>query len=94
MLFPFFQKENSLYPSIQTEEDIPELILFLKRLYHKALLAPKTNIGTLDTTRVIERLTQARLSRFHSTGAASFHQATNLENLLHPLSEQNIRVVF
>lgn len=34
-----------------------------------------------DTTRVIERLTQARLSRFHTTGAASVQQASNLETV-------------
>ena len=39
----------------------------------------------LDTTRVIERLTQARLSRFHSTGAAGIQQnSSNLDILLHP----------
>jgi hypothetical protein len=39
----------------------------------------------LDTTRVIERLTQARLSRFHSTGVAAIQQASsNLDTLLHP----------
>ena len=43
---------------------------FLTQLYSRAILSPKTNIGTLDTTRVIERLTQARLSRFHSTSAS------------------------
>ena len=43
---------------------------FLTQLYSRAILPPKTNIGTLDTTRVIERLTQARLSRFHSTSAS------------------------
>jgi hypothetical protein len=38
-----------------------------------------------DTTRVIERLTQARLSRFHSTGAAGIQQnSSNLDILLHP----------
>lgn len=74
-------------------------------LYGRSFINPKTNIGTLDTTRVIgpsvflrcawgihssvyvciytrvfrvrgtwdvcQRLTQARLSRFHTTGAAS-----------------------
>ena len=43
---------------------------FLTQLHSRAILPPKTNIGTLDTTRVIERLTQARLSRFHSTSAS------------------------
>lgn len=58
--------------------DLDELTAYLGRLYHRAVLPPKTNIGMLDTTRVIERLTQARLSRFHTTGAASMQQATNL----------------
>jgi hypothetical protein len=62
--------------------DVDALAEYLARLYHRAVVAPKTNIGTpnrgpsggpglraLDTTRVIERLTQARLSRFHTTGA-------------------------
>jgi hypothetical protein len=71
-------------PSIQTSEELPVLTNLITRLYQRGILTPATNIGTLDTTRVIERLTQARLSRFHSTGAASIQQASNLENLLHP----------
>jgi hypothetical protein len=39
----------------------------------RSFLCPKSNIGTLDTTRVIERLTQARLSRFHTT-LANIHK--------------------
>jgi hypothetical protein len=74
----------STTPSIRDPDDIPHLIHLLQHLYQRAVLAPATNIGTLDTTRVIERLTQARLSRFHSTGAASIQEASNLENLLHP----------
>jgi hypothetical protein len=74
----------STTPSVRDSDDIPGLILLLQHLYQRAILVPATNIGTLDTTRVIERLTQARLSRFHSTGAASIQQASNLENLLHP----------
>lgn len=66
------------------EADLPGLTSYLTCLYQRAVLPPKTNIGTLDTTRVIERLTQARLSRFHTTGAASMQQATNLDTLLHP----------
>ena len=62
----------SHHPSIP--EDFPHwkenLCGFLTQLYSRAILPPKTNIGTLDTTRVIERLTQARLSRFHSTSAS------------------------
>jgi hypothetical protein len=65
--------------------DLDGLTEYLGRLYQRAVLAPKTNIGTLDTTRVIERLTQAKLSSFHTTGAASIQQATNLETLLHPV---------
>lgn len=123
-----------------TGTDLGDLTNHLGRLYQRAVLPPKTNIGTLapplmphnpslrlfsknchaffcaimadrDTTRVIERLTsrelffyvcfifsflfflckrknsptiQARLSRFHTTGAASMQQATNLAALLHP----------
>ena len=80
----YIQGVLSTTPSVHTADDIPELIRLLQHLYQRAVLAPATNIGTLDTTRVIERLTQARLSRFHSTGAASIQQASNLENLLHP----------
>lgn len=66
-------------------EDLDALVHHLERLYHRAVLVPKTNIGTLDTTRVIERLTQARLSRFHSTGVAAIQQANgSLDALLHP----------
>lgn len=65
-------------------EQLDGLTQYLGRLYQRAVVAPKTNIGILDTTRVIERLTQARLSRFHTTGAASMQQATNLDTLLHP----------
>ena len=71
-------------PAIHSPDELPTLAILITRLYQRAVLAPATNIGTLDTTRVIERLTQARLSRFHSTGAASIQQASNLENLLHP----------
>ena len=68
---------------------IDTLVEYLTRLYQRAVLPPKMNIGTLDTTRVIERLTQARLSRFHSTGTtgggAGIQQASaNLDTLLHP----------
>lgn len=60
----------------------------------QCLLAPQTNIGTLDTTRVIERLTQARLSRFHSTGSAFVYQSGNIENLLSPsASRENQNLV-
>lgn len=79
------------------DDDILEIKAHLTALYNRAVLTPKTNIGTLDqgsggtpnraldTTRVIERLTQARLSRFHSTGAVGIQQASsNLDTLLHP----------
>lgn len=65
-------------PSVCCASDLPRLSQWLLCLYNRGLVSPKTNIGTLDTTRVIERLTQARLSRFHSTGAASIQQASAL----------------
>lgn len=72
-------------PCLRDASDLPPVIEHLTRLYHRAVLPPKTNIGTLDTTRVIERLTQARLSKFHSTGVAALQQASsNLDTLLHP----------
>jgi hypothetical protein len=92
------------HPCTPTESpaSLDALVDYLTRLYQRAVLPPKTNIGTLglrlvwveqgagaDTTRVIERLTQARLSRFHSTGTsggAGIQQASsNLDTLLHPL---------
>ena len=88
-------------PCFPTDGEDPRTLSMLQdylcRMYQRAVLSPKTNIGTLsvvlfpnrttlpDTTRVIERLTQARLSRFHSTGAAGIQQnSSNLDILLHP----------
>lgn len=92
----------SSVPCVQGPEGISEVQHCVERLLSRAYIAPKSNIGTLDTTRagvpplmyvcrkgrdacgrVIERLTQARLSRFHTTGAASMQQASNLEDTAH-----------
>ena len=72
--------------SVDDDDDIDEVFEMIERFYVRSFLAPKSNIGTLslvakkkkntchhanpDTTRVIERLTQARLSRFHTTFAS------------------------
>ena len=57
-------------------------------LYNRSILPPGTNVGTQDTTRTIERLTQARLSRFHNTGGAA-QQYVTLDALLHPQATRN-----
>ena len=51
-------------------------------------ITPNSNVGTLDTTRTIERLTQARLSRFHTTGAmhVSFLKSGSIDSMIHPVS--------
>lgn len=58
------------------------------QIYTRCMVAPNTCVGALDTTRTIERLTQARLSRFHTTGSVhvSFLKSGSLDSLLHPLS--------
>lgn len=71
------------------EDTLESLTAHLEHLYVRSVITPMTNIGTLDTTRVMERMTQAKLSRFHTTGAASVQQASSLENLLHP--QQSMR---
>ena len=67
---------------------ISELKDALCSLYNRSILPPGTNVGTQDTTRTIERLTQARLSRFHNTGGAAQQYAT-LDALLHPQATRN-----
>ena len=65
-----------------TESEITQCMM---HRWTGVFLAPQTNIGTLDTSRVIERLTQATLSRFHSTGSVLVQDSGNLENLLNPM---------
>lgn len=55
---------------LDASEALEDLTQLLERLFGRSFLDPKSNIGTLDTTRVIERLTQARLSRFHTASAS------------------------
>lgn len=75
----YIRSSLATLPVLAGEADLPRVHARIERLLTRGFLAPKTNIGTLDTTRVIERLTQARLSRFHTTGASSMQQAGNLE---------------
>lgn len=67
----YLRRMLSETPCLSPSVSLETLADYLSRLYHRAVVPPKMNVGTLDTTRVIERLTQARLSRFHSTGAAA-----------------------
>ena len=67
---------------------LEKLKMHMCRLYNRAVLPAGTNVGAQDTTRTIEKLTQARLSRFHNTGGAS-QQYVTLDALLHPQATRN-----
>jgi hypothetical protein len=76
------------FPADVTPDYIDEYINRIVKLYLGCMVAPHTSVGALDTTRTIERLTQARLSRFHTTGSVhvSFLKSGSLDSMLHPLS--------
>lgn len=62
------------------------------RHYGRALMAPGTNVGVLNTIQVVERLTQGSLSRFHNTGVArneDVMSATALNRMINPNSSEN-----
>ena len=76
------------FPENTTPETINAYMEWVVKLYRGCMVVPNTSVGALDTTRTIERLTQARLSRFHTTGAVhvSFLKSGSLDSMLHPLS--------